>query len=432
MANADGGWVMQLKGDASRDITPACSASELQKAINVIGEFAVDWAVQMAYDNAVSLLENFPSFGSGPSELHMVRIGTEAIALRVLSGIATGVAPSDLNAEEQMIIRDFVARGVPLEAILGGLRRSHSFMMSRILAACGEYVPLDQQAQELQRAAGVLLAYVNGHSEKSTRTYHREQQRWQASSRAEIDELVQGLLLKDLSEITGDIRQIGGRLKYEIQDQWHIGVVAWQNSDQASPPECFLSAFEMWLRGCSGGDTLLLSKGNQLIWGWISFSSEPDGALQGPALQEEARFRTAVGTPALGIRGFRDTHHEAVRAREIAELSSSVTGDHVLYDDVRLLALLLADRRLAVDFARRELGGLYSTNERAQEIRQTVKAYLDTHSPQTVARELFIARNTVGYRLKQAEELLGRELTEKQAELRVAIVIADSLLTDAP
>lgn len=432
MADAYGGWVMQLKGEVSRDITPACSASELQRAVNVIGEFAVDWAVQMAYDNAVSLLENFPSFGSGPSELHMVRIGTEAIALRVLSGIATGVAPSDLNAEEQMIIRDFVARGVPLESILGGLRRSHSFMMSRILAACGEYVSLDRQAQELQRAAGVLLAYVNGHSENSTRAYQREQQRWQASSRAEIDELVQGLLLEDLNDITGDIQQIGGRLKYDIQDQWHVGVVAWQNSEQISTPECFLSAFEEWLQECSRSNTLTLAKGSQLIWGWMSFPSEPGGRIEGPKQRDDVQFRTAVGAPALGIRGFRATHNEALRTREVAELSSAVTQDHVVYDDVRLLALLLSDRRLAVDFARRELGGLYSTSERVQDIRQTLKAYLDSHSPQAVARELFIARNTVGYRLKQAEELLGRELTEKQTELRVAIVIADSLLSDAP
>jgi hypothetical protein len=418
---------MQLKTDQSKRVPPVCSAAEIQRALDVIGENAVEWAVKMAHDNAVALLEHIPTFGQGASELRMVRIGTESIALKTLSAIAAGSAPSELSAEEQMIIRDFVQRGVPLESILEGLRRSHSFMMSDILAACGNIVPLDQQAQELQWAASVLLKLVNGHSEHSTKTYYLEQRRWQATSRAEVDELVRALLYNDPADLPYDLGRICSRLEYDIEDLWHVGVAAWGFSEDIKSHMDPTMAVESWLKCLNGEAVLTTAQGERLVWGWLSSSSREAAENIVVTLGSDVGFCVAVGNPNHGVRGFRTTHREALRARSVAELSPLATANPVRYQEVRLLALLLNDPGSAADFARNELGALFGSDERLHEIRETVRSYLNSHSPQAVARELFIARNTVGYRLKQAEELLGRSLLEGQNELRAALLIAEHL-----
>jgi len=44
-----------------------------------------------------------------------------------------------------------------------------------------------------------------------------------------------------------------------------------------------------------------------------------------------------------------------------------------------------------------------------------------------VAKELYVHQNTVAYRVKKAEEMLGRRVTEQPAELTCALTLAATL-----
>jgi DNA-binding PucR family transcriptional regulator len=43
------------------------------------------------------------------------------------------------------------------------------------------------------------------------------------------------------------------------------------------------------------------------------------------------------------------------------------------------------------------------------------------------AKELYVHQNTVTYRVKRAEELLGRGVSEEPLELMCALILADTL-----
>jgi DNA-binding PucR family transcriptional regulator len=102
----------------------------------------------------------------------------------------------------------------------------------------------------------------------------------------------------------------------------------------------------------------------------------------------------------------------------------------VRFAAAELLALLTEDAGRASRFLARELGGLAATDPATWELRRTVRVYLDSHSPQTAACRLFVARNTVNYRLRRDEQLRGRPLTERQLELGVALMLAEAIQPD--
>ncbi len=63
--------------------------------------------------------------------------------------------------------------------------------------------------------------------------------------------------------------------------------------------------------------------------------------------------RVAVGVTARGVSGFRDSHREAVAARDLAEV---LPGPLVAYADVEVVSLLSRDRVAMQAFVRRRAG----------------------------------------------------------------------------
>ena len=60
--------------------------------------------------------------------------------------------------------------------------------------------------------------------------------------------------------------------------------------------------------------------------------------------------------------------------------------------------------------------------------RETLRHYLEAErSITTVAVELHVARGTVAYRVRKAEEVLGREVGERRFELHAALLLAQCL-----
>jgi DNA-binding PucR family transcriptional regulator len=72
----------------------------------------------------------------------------------------------------------------------------------------------------------------------------------------------------------------------------------------------------------------------------------------------------------------------------------------------------------------RTLGELDGPGAGLRDSRETLLAYLDEErSVNAVAKQLHVARNTVSYRVKRAEALLGRSIADRQLELHVALLL---------
>ena len=98
------------------------------------------------------------------------------------------------------------------------------------------------------------------------------------------------------------------------------------------------------------------------------------------------------------------------------------------YADVELVVLLSRDPELARNFVLRELGELAVDTPAAHELRETVAAYLACDRSLAKAADLLhVARNTVAYRVKKVESLIGRDLRDRKLELESALRLAQRL-----
>ncbi|KOG42214.1 helix-turn-helix domain-containing protein [Streptomyces decoyicus] len=95
---------------------------------------------------------------------------------------------------------------------------------------------------------------------------------------------------------------------------------------------------------------------------------------------------------------------------------------------MRLVALATADPTHAHWFVHDLLGPLASNSTRVGELRKTLCVYLaEGRSLRAAAGRLHVARNTVTYGVKHAQELLPpTALTDNALELRLALELARS------
>jgi DNA-binding PucR family transcriptional regulator len=135
-----------------------------------------------------------------------------------------------------------------------------------------------------------------------------------------------------------------------------------------------------------------------------------------------ASIRAAVGAPGVGVEGFRASHAQALHARRVADLTGLPPGRIQYFTDIALAALATVDPQLATWFVRRELGTLAEHTDSADRISSTLAAYLDENASHArAARRLGVHENTVAYRVRQAETIIGHPVDERRLELGVAL-----------
>ena len=90
--------------------------------------------------------------------------------------------------------------------------------------------------------------------------------------------------------------------------------------------------------------------------------------------------------------------------------------------DVGLEAFALDDERLARAFVERELGPLAEDDARAATLRETLSAYFAAgNSASAAAVALDLHERTVSYRVRAAEQRLGRYILDCQDSLALAL-----------
>jgi DNA-binding PucR family transcriptional regulator len=91
------------------------------------------------------------------------------------------------------------------------------------------------------------------------------------------------------------------------------------------------------------------------------------------------------------------------------------------------VALLGADLDHAQGFVADELTGLAKDDPYSADLRRTLLSYLDMGSLVAAAGEMHVYRNTVVYRLKRAEQILGRPVSAHSHELHAPLRPASRL-----
>ncbi len=329
------------------------------------------------------------------------------------------VSPGELRPPEEAFVlaRQFAARGVELAALLEVYRSGQQAALAYVTAVAED---ADLATELVPRA----LVTVWGHAiewfahsvEQLIGAYGEERERWLRSALTRRTQLVSAILAGDRVDVDEAGRDLGHSLRRQ-----QTAMVLWEaepTPDGDAIPRLEAEAARVAAR-CQAPRPLVVPAGSAEVWAWLVTDRAPDlDALR--AADVAPGMRVAVGMTAAGVAGFRTSHREAVASRDLADL---LTTPLVAYADVEVVSLLSQDRVAMAAFVRRELGDLAADDDASQRLRATVLAFLESGMEGAAAR-LAIHRNTVRYRLRQAEAVLGRPVTERRRELELALLCA--------
>jgi hypothetical protein len=429
-----GEWLAALSPDGQTGLSSASSRSVLAAAEADLGPGPVAWGIETAAGAVAKMVHQVPDVVAGPAARLTARRSIEACVFAVLAGLAQGtpVGAFQVPAIATEGNRELVHRGVPLDHVLQSVWSAHAYTYTRLLAALRRGADPACWDAESEFVTDLSFGYVDKMTADFARHYAAERESWlsglTAARRQVIDEILAG---RPVNRVTA-----GRTLGLEL-GQCHMAVIIWPDvpddfGEGAQLPVRRLAA--RLSRDSGAAHSLVLYAGAAEAWCWLSWPCEPPAGLASLVREEReetalgsgpagAGLCVALGSAAAGEGGFRDSHLAAREAQRIGRALGE-PGVHV-YADVAVLALLTASPDRAARYMRETLGALAGTDAKMAELRETLRLYLSYgRSRAQAAEKLFVAPNTVAYRVKRAEELLGSPLPEDHLPLRLALEIA--------
>ena len=166
---------------------------------------------------------------------------------------------------------------------------------------------------------------------------------------------------------------------------------------------------------------LVIRPGGHELWCWLATrtSIEADAFADSVDWLAERGIIACVGSSLEDIAGFALSHREAREAQKLA-LRATRPPTVIRYPEVEMLTLAAEAPERAERFVRRALGGLAADDEASTRLRETLEVALRASSIEEAATILNVHKNTVRYRVAQAEKHLGRS-SSRSAEVEFAL-----------
>lgn len=325
-------------------------------------------------------------------------------------------------------VKEYVRRGIEIEVLLRAYRvgqaRFARIWLERLQPRAGG-------AEDLAETFGYVndwvFAWVEAIEFRLTEYYMRERMRGMRGATAARAEEARAIL----EGRSVDEARASARLRYELRRD-HLAYLIWtdgSNAEMGGPDGSFgeMERLASEIAETLGAvDHLAIPLGDYLAC-WAGLRTAPDLEGLTPKLPSAAQWGLSVAVGQVGSRleGFRRTYEEALQTRRVARLEPFEAGTCARFSAMALDALMTQDMREAGRFVRRELGCLAEDTATARRMRDTLACFLDENgSFLHAAQRLGVHENTVAYRIRRAEELLGRQVKERQLELRAALRIA--------
>ena len=335
-----------------------------------------------------------------------------------------GTPIEDVDAPAAAIeyARRLAQRAVPIVALIRAYRVGHG----RFLERCVDEITARGLDAELSSAVTARLVdlsfrYIDRVTEQVISTYQRERDRWLLTQTAVRAARVRAVLGDEIPDVDATEAALGYRLR-----QHHLGVVAWvTNEIRGSEGLTQLDRLASNAARMLGnrGRPLFVPRDEALAWIWVPVA--PDGEITRELLtaafdNENQPTRVAVGEPAGGVGGFRQTHHQAVRAQSLA-LAARPGTRLTAFTDVSTVALICADIPAARGWIRTTLRDLAIDDEPHARLRETLQVFLSSGSYTATADRMVMHKNSVQYRIRRAEEALGVPIEARRADLELAL-----------
>lgn len=377
---------------------------------------AFAWSIENAEMTVAAVFASMPSLAAEAGLPSIFLRGMRASVLREMR-MADGEELDPCTDECADVARDFARRGLDLTTLLETIRIGSRVASGGYIRAASVLIDdPEERADAIARLTGMFFASVERFSTQMSETYQSERERWLASrSAARL-----GLITAILAGRAVDRRRMREVLRYDVHGT-HIAMVAWATETGEDTPRNLETVISNELEALGATSSLVVEVGVGAAWGW---GTVRDGAASGPRPDPPPGVSVAVGQVRQGELGFRRSHREAMEVEHLLRLAVPTMPRLVCHADVELATLLASDLESAQYFVRGQLGPLAIDDERMERLRVTLWLYLENErSVATVANLQFVARNTVTYRVKQAEILIGRRIEDARLNLQPALLL---------
>jgi hypothetical protein len=411
-------WMAALQPSTARPVDLTSLSPDAEWVIRELGEGALAWAMEAGDRLGDAIEREVPEVGDNPAHARILRRGTASSVLRAML-VVEGQALALLTDEAIDAAQDFARRGLELPSLLRIIRIGTATMAGAFLEQAARLLDDAERAVEMRRLSDLFFRYMDEFSGEMSEAFMAEKQRWNATGSAaqvqQVHDILEGRPV--------DVRQAQRVLNYGL-DAWHVATVVWSDISDLDRTDQLRSGALNALRSAGATDVLVVPMGLGVTWAWGAVSGEP-GPLPIPA----SGMYTALSQAHSGVTGFVRAHHEAKAVERLMRLApTSVRVSGLRHADVELATLLCHDLEDARHFVQRQLGRLAIDDRRTREVRDTLRMYLDNErSVAKVAEQQYISRNTVTYRIKQAEQLSGRRLDQDRLNLHAALLLSDLL-----
>lgn len=344
------------------------------------------------------------------------------------------IDPSRVEAPAAAVeyARRLAQRGTPVVDLIRAYQLGQTAILDYALA---EGTKLSADRPELmgamsRRAMSITFTFIDRVTQQVVSAYEEERDRWLLNRNAVRAARVRALL--DGPGLEGDdgldLDAIETALGYRLRGT-HVGVIAWQAADShESDALAKLETLAIDLAGqlrCSGRP-LFVPVDESSAWVWLPAGDgiAPEGReIVDRALASSApEVRLAFGEPAAGVVGFRRTHRQALRVQAL-RVAAGEHGDRVLtFRDVGGIALMASDLDASRAWIADTLGALAGEGQQVARLRETLRVFLATGASYTAAAaQLTMHKNSVQYRVRRAEELLGRPIADHRLDVELAL-----------
>ena len=366
---------------------------------------------------------------------HDLRVATHescrANVAAIMLMLADGARPELATAPPEALAyaKEYVRRGLGLETLQRAYRIGQATLSRMWL---DELRLRADDAAELANTFGFfndwLFQWVETLEHRLTEYYMVERERRLRGTSAMRSEQVRTIL--DGSPV--DVRNASATLRYEL-DRRHVAYVVWTTGTMLDAPNGNVLFGEM--ERVAGNVAALLGATDHLtvplngyLACWAGFRQAPRAeTLKGElALATNRSIQIALGQVGEAIGGFKRSHEEALLARRVQRLRREGRQPTcVRFSDVALEAMLTNGRDEARRFVAQQLGDLALPEKSIARVRETLRVFLEENgSFQSAAARLGVHKNTVAYRIRRAEELLGHGIREQPLELQTALRLA--------
>lgn len=324
--------------------------------------------------------------------------------------------PFALPTSAGEIAADLARRGFTLPVALRIYRVAQRAVWDSIATAIITEQRTDDPARALRIVWTRASDWLDASVEVSIEIFQDEQERVRQGRNARVLEAVRGVL----DGGRPDLRTLSATLDGHPLSELQTALIL--NADEPAAVGDLLAAATKVGNELRARNRLVVSPGGRDLWCWLATREAPAlstlNALE--TWLAERHITVAVGGSAAGVEGFAQSHTDAREAQRI--LFATGQRSHVArYRDVELLALMSARPEPARRFAERVLGPLSHGDENVARLRETVEAVLNGGGVDVAAKALVVHRNTIRYRMRQAEELLGRPVASDATEIAAAL-----------